>query len=53
MKPTTAERKGLHYEKIVEINPKIIYGSISAFGEIGPMKTLQAMIRFCKHIQAL
>lgn len=40
MKPTTAERKGLHYEKIVEINPKIIYGSISAFGEIGPMKTL-------------
>ncbi len=40
MKPTTAEAKGLSYEKISKINPSIIYGSISAFGEIGPMKTL-------------
>ncbi|MEL4024259.1 CaiB/BaiF CoA-transferase family protein [Lysinibacillus endophyticus] len=40
MKPTTAEAKGLSYEKISKINPSIIYGSISAFGEIGPLKTL-------------
>jgi len=40
MKPETAEKKGLSYEKIKEINPSIIYGSISAFGEIGPMKAL-------------
>ncbi|HWL13077.1 MAG TPA: CaiB/BaiF CoA-transferase family protein [Ureibacillus sp.] len=40
MKPTTAEAKGLNYEKIKEINPSIIYGSISAFGEVGPMQTL-------------
>ncbi len=40
MKPTTAEKKGLDYEKIAELNPSIIYSSISAFGEIGPMKTL-------------
>lgn len=38
MKPETAEAKGLSYEKISDINPSIIYGSISAFGEIGPMK---------------
>ncbi|TSI09301.1 CaiB/BaiF CoA-transferase family protein [Lysinibacillus sp. BW-2-10] len=40
MKPTTAEAKGLSYEKISEKNPSIIYGSISAFGEIGLMKNL-------------
>lgn len=40
MKPTTANKNGFSYEKISELNPSIIYGAISAFGEVGPMQAL-------------
>ncbi|MER2191539.1 MAG: CaiB/BaiF CoA-transferase family protein [Solibacillus sp.] len=40
MKPSTANKNGFSFEKIIELNPKIIYGAISAFGEVGPMQML-------------
>jgi len=36
--PTTMDRLGLGYEKIKEINPKVIYASISGFGHFGRYK---------------
>lgn len=37
-RPTTMERLGLGYENLKEINPKIIYASISGFGHYGRYK---------------
>lgn len=36
------ERMGLSYEKIKEVNPEIIYGSISGYGQNGPWSRLAA-----------
>ena len=35
-KPGTAKRLGLHYEAMAKINPRLIYCSISGFGQTGP-----------------
>lgn len=35
-RPGTAERLGLSYEQIKEINPRIIYGEVSGYGSAGP-----------------
>lgn len=37
-KPGTMEKLGLSYEKAKAVNPKIIYASISGFGQYGPYK---------------
>jgi len=37
-RPTTMERLGLGYKNLKEINPKIIYASISGFGHYGRYK---------------
>lgn len=37
-KTGTMEKFGLSYEEIIEINPKMIYCSITGFGETGPYK---------------
>jgi glutaryl-CoA transferase len=37
--PGVAERLGLGYEALRQINPKIIYYSLSGFGETGPYRT--------------
>ncbi|MCI0658320.1 MAG: CoA transferase, partial [Acidobacteria bacterium] len=39
-RPGTMEGLGLHYEAIREINPTIIYCSISGFGQTGPYRSL-------------
>jgi alpha-methylacyl-CoA racemase len=39
-RPGTAERLGVNYGKIAEINPRIVYCSISGYGQNGPYKTM-------------
>jgi crotonobetainyl-CoA:carnitine CoA-transferase CaiB-like acyl-CoA transferase len=35
-RPGVIERLGLHYDAVKEINPRIVYASISGYGEEGP-----------------
>lgn len=37
-RPGTAERLGVGYEQLAAINPKIVYCSISGFGQTGPYR---------------
>jgi formyl-CoA transferase len=39
-RPGTLDRRGLGYETVRTLNPKIIYCSVSGFGEIGPYRDL-------------
>ncbi|WP_010530090.1 CaiB/BaiF CoA transferase family protein [Lentibacillus jeotgali] len=38
MKPGSLESRGIHYEKLITENPKLIYAAISAFGDEGALK---------------
>lgn len=38
-RPDVKERLGITYEKLAEINPRIILASISGFGQTGPYRT--------------
>jgi crotonobetainyl-CoA:carnitine CoA-transferase CaiB-like acyl-CoA transferase len=40
MRPGSTESRGLGYEDLSRENPRLIYASISAFGDIGPMRNL-------------
>jgi len=40
MKPGSAERRGLGWEELRSINPKLVYCAISAFGSVGPLRGL-------------
>ncbi|MBV8356980.1 MAG: CoA transferase [Deltaproteobacteria bacterium] len=40
MKPGSAESHGLGYEQLRVENPRLIYGSISGFGDKGPLRNL-------------
>lgn len=40
MKPGSAERRGLGYSDLAQVNAKLIYCAISAFGNHGPMREL-------------
>ncbi len=37
-RPGVAERLGLGYEALSGINPRLVYASISAYGQIGPLR---------------
>ncbi|WP_168201552.1 CaiB/BaiF CoA transferase family protein [Phreatobacter aquaticus] len=40
MKPGSAEARGLGYDDLSAVNPKLVYCAISAFGQVGPLKGL-------------
>lgn len=40
LKPSSLTKMGVSYEDIKKINPKIVYCSITGFGQTGPMKYL-------------
>ena len=40
--PGVAERSGLGYEALAKINPRLIYGSISGYGQDGPYRDVKA-----------
>ncbi|HDZ18808.1 hypothetical protein LCGC14_1041450 [marine sediment metagenome] len=42
-RPGTMEKLGLSYNEVKEINPEIIYSSISGFGQDGPYRVLPGM----------
>jgi crotonobetainyl-CoA:carnitine CoA-transferase CaiB-like acyl-CoA transferase len=40
MRPGSTESRGLGYEDLARENPRLIYASISAFGDVGPLRSL-------------
>jgi len=42
MRPGSLERRGLGYERLCEINPRIVFCNISGYGMTGPYKDLPA-----------
>lgn len=42
-KAGTLEKLGIGYDKMIEVNPGLIYGSISGFGTYGPLSHLPCM----------
>lgn len=42
-KAGTLEKLGIGYDKMLEVNPRLIYGSISGFGTYGPLSHLPCM----------
>ena len=40
MRPGSLERLGLGYDRLAEVNPKIVFGMISGYGITGPYKSM-------------
>ncbi|GAC1537287.1 MAG: CoA transferase [Acidimicrobiales bacterium] len=43
LSPSAVARRGLDYESAARINPRLIYGSATAFGQVGPESGLPGM----------
>jgi Predicted acyl-CoA transferases/carnitine dehydratase len=47
-RPGTADRLGIGYDALRKVNPKLVYCSISAFGQTGPYAESQDSIHWAK-----
>ncbi len=36
LSPAAVERRGLDYESVAAINPAVVYGAVTAYGQVGP-----------------
>ena len=45
------ERRGLGYDRLRQLNPRIIMASISGFGQSGPLSEKQHSILLPRHIR--
>jgi crotonobetainyl-CoA:carnitine CoA-transferase CaiB-like acyl-CoA transferase len=43
LSPAAVARRGLDYDSLAAINPKVIYGSVTAYGQVGPEAQLPGM----------
>ena len=43
LSPAAVRRRGLDYESVREVNPRIVYGAVSAYGHVGPEAPLPGM----------
>jgi crotonobetainyl-CoA:carnitine CoA-transferase CaiB-like acyl-CoA transferase len=49
-RPGVIEKRGLGYDDIKKLNPKIVYCSISGFGPRGPYRDMPGTIRLAKRV---
>lgn len=43
LSPAAVARRGLDYESLAAINPEVIYGAVTAYGQVGPEASLPGM----------
>ncbi|GAB3679804.1 CaiB/BaiF CoA transferase family protein [Salinisphaera aquimarina] len=43
LSPAAIKRRGLDYDAVAAINPKVIYGAVTAYGQVGPEAPLPGM----------
>lgn len=43
LSPSAVRRRGLDYDTVASINPRVIYGAVTAFGRVGPEAPLPGM----------
>ena len=43
LSPSAVKRRSLDYERVASINPRVIYGAVTAFGQVGPEAQLPGM----------
>lgn len=43
LSPSAVERRGLDYDSVARINPRVVYGAVTAFGHAGPEAGLPGM----------
>lgn len=53
MRPDVKKRLGIDYETVSKINPKIVYGSISGFGQYGPYRDRPALDQIAQGMSGL
>jgi len=43
LSPAAVTRRGLDYERVAAVNPRAVYGAVTAFGQVGPEAPLPGM----------
>lgn len=43
LSPSAVTRRGLDYESVAKMNPRVVYGAVTAYGQVGPEAPLPGM----------